>query len=140
MEYNFQELKKQVNASVKEHSTHQLWDSILYNGSVIIAIVASAAATFLIDDTPYIAKILTALTAIVIAIDRSLNWGGRWIYQRQMRHEYLLILARISLVENIGAGFTEEERKKYFLLIFDDLFALQRRESMIPGSEGIKGK
>lgn len=140
MEYNLADLKTQVNDSVAEHSRHQTWDSILYNGSVIIAIVASSAATFLIDDAPQIAKVLSAIAAIVIAIDRSLNWGARWIYQRQMRHEYLLILARINLVENIGANFTEEEKKKYFLLIFDDLIALRRRESMIPGSEGIKSK
>ena len=133
MEYNLEDVKKQIDESVTEHLKHQTWDSILYNGSVVVAIIASSSATFLIDDCPFVAKILSAIAAIVIAIDRALNLGARWIFQRQMRHEYLSILARINLVENIGEGFTEEEKKKYFLLIFDDLFALRRRESMIPG-------
>lgn len=131
MELN--ELKEQVRESVNEHSSSQTIDGLWYNSSVIAAILSSSFATFLIDDCPFVAKILTALSAIIIAIDRSLNWGARWVYHRQMRHEYLLILARINLVENLGDNYSEDEKKKYFLLIFDDLFTIRKRESLIPG-------
>ncbi len=124
MAIDLKDLKRQIIESVKEHSTHQKWDSFLYNASVIIAIILSAGASFMVDYHQDLAKILSALAAIVIAIDRSLNWGARWIFQRQMRQAYLSILARIDLVENLGQGFTDEEKKRYFLSIFDELLAL----------------
>jgi hypothetical protein len=138
MAYNFEELRKQINDSVSEHNQNQSLDGFLYNSFVIAAILCSSIASLLVYSYPTWAKILSLATAAFIGIDRALNWGARWIYHRQMRHEYLLILARINLVENINEQFTEEERKKYFMMIFDDLFALRKKESLIPGVSEIK--
>lgn len=140
MHYNFADLRRQVNESVSEHNRNQTLDGFLYNFFVIVAILCSSTASLLVSSCPTLAKILSLATAAFIGIDRALNWGARWIYHRQMRHEYLLILARIDLVENINDQFTDEERKKYFMMIFDDLFALRKKESLIPGVSEIKGK
>lgn len=138
MVYNFSELRKQIEVSVSEHNSNQTLDGLLYNSSVIIAILCSSIASLLVESFPIWAKVLSLATAAIVAIDRALNWGARWIYHRQMRHEYLLILARIDLVENANAQFSDEERKKYFMLIFDDLFVLRKKESLIPGVSEIK--
>ena len=138
MAFDLNALKKQVAQSVQEHSRLQSVDSVYYNVGVVLAIGCASAAVILTDYNPMIAKILSAFTAVVIAIDRALHFGERWIYHRQMRHEYLLILARIDLVENMNEEFSQEEKKKYFLLIFDDLFALRRRESLVPGVTNIE--
>ena len=140
MSYNFADLRKQVNDSVSEHNSNQSLDGFLYNSSVILAIFFSSISSLLVDSYPIWAKVLSLSTAVVVAIDRALNWGARWIYHRQMRHEYLLILARIDLVENVNEQFNEEERKKYFMLIFDDLFTIRKKESLVPGVSEIKGK
>jgi hypothetical protein len=125
MPYDFSELKVQLNKSVSEHNEKQSLDGFLYNGSVIAAILCSSIASQFVDKFPDWAKILSVAAAIIIAIDRALNWGGRWIYHRQMRHEYLRILDRINLAENSEDKFTPDEAHKYFVLIFDDLFALR---------------
>lgn len=140
MSYNFADLRQQINTSVTEHNRNQSLDGFLYNFFVILAIVLSALASLLVDSYPIGAKILSLSAAVVVAIDRALNWGARWIYHRQMRHEYLLILARIDLVENSNDDLTDDERKKYFMLIFDDLFALRKKESLIPGVSDVKAK
>lgn len=140
MAYNFVELRKQVNESISEHNGNQSLDGFLYNASVIAAILCSSIASLLVDTFPSWAKGLSLATAVIVAIDRTLNWGARWIYHRQMRHEYLLVLARIDLVENASDNFTEDEKKKYFMLVFDDLFALRKKESLIPGVSEIKAK
>lgn len=140
MEVNLEKLRVEVSKLVAEHETQQGFDAILYNGSVIFAIAFSSAATFLSEEWHFAAKILSALTAIIIAIDRSLAFGARWIYHRQMRHDYLAILDRITLAEAGNDLFDDSEKKKYFMLIFDDLFALRKRESVIPGAEGVNSK
>ena len=140
MSYEFNDLKNQITESVNEHNTLQSRDGFLYNGAVIIAILFASSATFLFDYCPLWAKSLSLLSAVIIAIDSSLNFGARWVYHRQMRHEYLIILARIDLIENSNQHFNEEEKKKYFLLVFDDLFALRKKESMIPGVGEVRAK
>jgi hypothetical protein len=140
MDYNFKDLKNQIDNSVKEHKSNQDLDAWLYNTSIVMAVLCSSIASLLISSCPTAAKILTLSAAALVAIDRALNWGARWVYHRNMRHEYLLILARISLVENAEGHFTEEEKKKYFLLIFDDLFTLRKKESLIPGVTDVKAK
>ena len=140
MNYDFKDLKKQISDSVSEHDSNQTLDGFLYNTFVIAAILCSTVASLFIDKFALAAKILTLSAAALVAIDRALNWGARWIYHRNMRHEYLLILARINLIENSESHLSEEEKKKYFLLIFDDLFTLRRKESLIPGVTDVKGK
>ncbi|MDR6194570.1 hypothetical protein [Siphonobacter sp. SORGH_AS_0500] len=56
-------------------------------------------------------KIISGIAAMLVAIDRALNWGARWIYHRQMRHEYLIILAEISFYGNMPENFNKEEKK-----------------------------
>lgn len=135
---NLGALKQQVAESVTEHSKLQNLDGFYYNVGVALAIGFASAAPFFVDHFPLAAKILSASAAFIITIDRALHFGERWIYHRQMRHEYLLILARIEMVENAGNQFSEDEAKKYFMLIFDDLFALRKRETSIPGVSAIK--
>jgi hypothetical protein len=55
-----------------------------------------------------------------------------------MRHEYLNISARISLYENTTSEFSPDEKKKYFLLIYDDLFQLRKKEFSVPGTGGVQ--
>jgi hypothetical protein len=138
MAYDLKALKKQISTSVQEHSKLQTLDSVYYNASVVLAIACASAAGIFIDLYPLIAKILSAFTAIIVATDRALHFGERWIYHRQMRHEYLLILARIDELENMNDQFTEDEKKKYFLLIFDELLALKKKESTVPGVTSIE--
>jgi len=77
--------------------------------------ILTSTATLLPKDYSMLSKIFTGVAAVVITLDRSLNWGGRWLYHRQMRHEYLNISARISLFENTTTEFSVKEKEKYFL-------------------------
>lgn len=108
--YNFTELRKEINDSVAEHKKYGGWDGFIYNSTTILAIVMTSLAALLPIDIFYL-KIISGIAAMLIAIDRTLNWGARWIYHRQMRHEYLIILAKISFYENMPQNFTDEEKK-----------------------------
>jgi hypothetical protein len=100
---------------------------------VVAAIVFTSTATLLPESFFTTGKILTGIAVIIITLDRSLNWGARWLYHRQLRHKYLNISARISFFENLDSVYSVDEKKKYFQLIYDDLFSLRREEFSVPG-------
>lgn len=130
--YDFKSLRADVSKSVDEHNSYGGWDGTLYNASTILSITLAALASLLPIDSKYL-KILSGMAAIIIAIDRSLNWGARWLYHRHMRHGYLNILAKITFFENLPSVFTDEERKIYFREIFTDLYTLRQKETEMPG-------
>jgi hypothetical protein len=133
IKYNFSKLREEINVSVSEHNKFSGWDSTIYNATTILAIILTSAAALFPTADPYYLKIMSGIAAILIAIDRALNWGGRWIYNRQMRHEYLIILAKISFYENMPKNFTEEEIKMYYMEIYTELYNTRRKEVSMPG-------
>ena len=130
--YNFLELRKEINDSIAEHNKYGGWDGVIYNSTTILAIVMTSLAALLPIDVFYL-KIISGIAAMLIAVDRALNWGARWIYHRQMRHEYLIILAKISFYENMPKNFTEDEIKTYFMEIYTELYNTRRKEVSMPG-------
>ncbi|MDJ1473544.1 hypothetical protein [Xanthocytophaga flava] len=140
MSNNFDSLKEQIKESIQEHKYHQSLDAYTYNTSVLVAITATTVATLLPPTIDYIwfVKILSGIAALLIALDRSLNWGARWLYHRTMRHEYLIIEAKISFYENITQDLSSEEKHKYYLEIYNDLYTLRRREAYVPGVKEIE--
>jgi len=50
-----------------------------------------------------------------------------------MRHEYLIILAKISFYENMPENFTNEEKKAHYMEIYTDLYNTRRKEVSMPG-------
>lgn len=130
----FATLRQQVLSSADEHNKYGSWDALLYNSATIIAIVLTSLAALLPIEVKYL-KIISGLSAILIVLDRTLSWGARWIYHRQMRQEYLIIEGKISFYENMPGTFTDEEKKKQYLEIYSELFNVRRKEVAIPGSK-----
>jgi hypothetical protein len=131
--YNFLELRKEISESVKEHNKYGGWDGLIYNSTTVLAIVMTSLAALLPNLGVFYLKIISGIAAMLIAIDRALNWGARWIYHRQMRHEYLVILAKISFYENMPENFTDEEKKAHFMEIYTELYNTRRKEVSMPG-------
>jgi len=74
--YNFTDLRKEINDSVLEHNKYGGWDGVIYNSTTILAIVMTSLAALLPIDIFYL-KIISGIAAMLIAIDRALNWGAR---------------------------------------------------------------
>jgi hypothetical protein len=132
---NFESLKKYVDDGVKEHDHYQSQNAYLYNYLIVIAIICTSSAAILPlnpDDT-WITKLLAGVGAIIISLDRALNFGSRWVYHRQMRHGYLSIAAKISFYENLPLGYSEEEKKKIFQEIYQGYYLMKQKEAEIPG-------
>lgn len=137
---NFSDLKKEIKTSIDEHTKFAGWDGTIYNVTAVLAILLTSLAALLPSSigTLY-PKIISGIAAILITVDRALNWGGRWIYHRQMRHEYLNILAKISFYENMPKNFSEEEKKSHYLEIYTALYSTRQREDAMPGVKLSKG-
>lgn len=129
---DFSKLRDEITISAGEHSKYGGWDGIVYNSTTIVTIIMTSLAALLDVDVFYL-KIISGIAAILIAIDRVLNWGARWVYHRQMRHEYLIILAKISFYENMPENFSDEEKKKYYEEIYTELYNIRRKEILMPG-------
>lgn len=133
MEYNFDTIKKQISDSINEHNRTQTLDAILYNGAVFLAITATSSAAMFANNLG-LAKILSGIGALLVALERALSWGGRWRYERQMRNNYLVIQAKINFFENLPSTFSDEEKKKIFQEVYSELYDLRKREGDKPGS------
>ena len=131
-ENDFSNLKVNIKNSVDEHDKYGSWDGLVYNSTTILAVSLSSLAALLPIQELYV-KILAGISALLITVDKALNWGERWIYHRQMRHDYLIVLNKIDFYENLPSIFTDEERKVYFLEIYSDLYNIRRKEASMPG-------
>lgn len=69
-------MKVDIEDSIKEHNKYGGWDGSIYNVSTVLAISLSAIASIFTNELGELARIFTGITAIIIALDRSLNWGG----------------------------------------------------------------
>lgn len=136
----FESLKSQLRENVAEHKRYQGVDAMYYNGITAVVLLATTATTLIPIDTQWapLLKILTGLATFLIALERTLDFGARWRYHREMRHGYLAVLAKINFYENLPGEFGAEERKRYYAEIYADLFSLGRREGEIPGTGGIR--
>lgn len=130
------DLKTQVKSNAREHERYQGLDGVTYNGSTIIVLLATTTTTLLPTDHTWevvLVKCLSALATFLIALERTLNYGERWRYHREMRHGYLGILQKLVFYENMGEGYSVDAKKEYLERVYFDLNALALREGQIPG-------
>src|ERR1044072_2707301 len=93
MRPEFENLRQNIQQQIAGHDKYETLDAICYNGLTVVAITLASAATFMPDHWPLAIKILSACSALLVAIERSLSLGGRWIYHKRLKHEYLVIEA-----------------------------------------------
>lgn len=74
-------------------------------------------------------RLLTALAGFWVAVERILNFGGRWNFHRQMVAEYCAVKDMIDLQKDLS----EEERKVYRRQVMDRLGAFRQKGGNIPG-------
>jgi len=131
---NFDQLKADINSGVKEHEKHQTWDAYAYNSFAILAIIfTSLAAVFPIGDNTWVIRAFAGVGAILISLEKSLHFGSRWVYHREMRHGYLVVSSKIYFYENMPEGFTDGEKKKIYTEIFQEYYRLKIKEGDVPG-------
>jgi hypothetical protein len=140
MKTDFTEMKGRIKESIKEHDRELVRDSYVYHISLFIAFAFSGAAAVMpaTEDYIWLTKILSAIAAFVIALDRAANWAGRWVYHREMKSEYLILEAKIHFFDNICESLPDTEREKYRNELYSDLYAIRRKEIQIPGVNSVK--
>ena len=131
-------LEAKIDASIKEHNKYGTLDGWIYNGSTIVAIILSSVASFFADELEGYLKLLTGVTAIIIALDRSLNWGKRWLFHRQMKNEYLIIKAKISFYQGMPEGLKAEDDFEAYKDIYNHTYRVRLQEVKMPGVGEIK--
>jgi hypothetical protein len=132
---NFEQLKTNINSGVAEHDKHQTWDAYAYNSFAILAIIfTSLAAVLPTDDKDtWIVRVLAGVGAILISLEKFMHFGSRWVYNREMRHGYLIVAFKIYFYENLPEGFSDAEKKKIYMGIFQEYYRLKIKEGDVPG-------
>lgn len=120
-----------VQLSIKDHDPRL--DSVLYNGGTVLALAASIGATAVVwtDQMGWIPRVLAALAAFLIGIERALGFGQRWGYHRRMRASYEGLRLRLETLSPEDPDFALRLTK-----ILDDLDAL-RKADQVPAGPGM---
>jgi hypothetical protein len=128
-------LRELLERRCREHSPNL--DSFLYNGGTVALLAATSMATFLSPsfDPDWVPRALTGFAAFWIALERALNFGGRWRYHRQMKAGYENVISRIELYTATAQQLTPDEVKEFRDSVASEITSLQQREADIPTGE-----
>jgi hypothetical protein len=121
-------LRSDLAEGVKSHSPRG--DSIYLNGGTVLALAATGTATLLPMSLSSWARLASAIATFVIALSRSLDFGGRWRFHTQMRNAYMALEDRVNRLDVLPAA----DRAAVAAGIFDDLAALRASENTRPGA------
>lgn len=132
-------VKKRIETSIVEHKRYQSLDGLTFNGMTLFVLGATTATTLLAGDAEFvtIVRILSGLATLFIAVERTLAYGERWRFHREMRHGYVGILNKLAFYEVAPTTYTPEQKVKLIEQVFADLRALGMKEAEIPGSARI---
>ena len=115
---NLGDLRTRLENARKEHSPRL--DFWLYNGGTIAALVLTAAATLLSGNTfghvyAGAAAVCSALAGVIIAAERTLAFGARWRFHKEMQSAYSSIINKIDFLPFRTGGRTETraDRNEY---------------------------
>jgi hypothetical protein len=127
------EIRRQIEESIKEHDPKL--DSILYNGGTVLALAATLLATAAVWPTEYdwIPRALSGLAAFLIAMERGLNFGARWMFHRRLRAGYRSLLLRFDVAAKMPPG---NDRTTKIDQLLNDLEAFRRLEPDFPIGSG----
>jgi len=139
MNAEFKNLHERIRQQIASHDKYETLDGFSYNGITIFAIMLASAATFIPDELVPAIKVLSGCSALLIAIERSLSLGGRWIHHKRLKHEYLVIEAMILNYINYPSELSSEEKIKMCEEIHNKFYQLLRRETEIPGVSNSSG-
>jgi hypothetical protein len=126
-------VREKLAEAISEHNT--ALDAFMYNGGTVLVLVFTAAAGILPSvlgkdsSLSWLPQALAALAGLLVALERSLSFGQRWTYHIEMKAGYRWIDDMISFYECLP----DDQKPKYLADIWNDLYALRRRDSKIPG-------
>jgi hypothetical protein len=124
-------IELRVKAAITRHNT--LVDNWLFNGSTVLALFCSGAASILavnksINGSDLLTSVLAALAAFLVALERTLGFGARWRFHLELRNSYEAILDLIELHKVAP----DDEKIKIEQEIWTALRAARAREAAIP--------
>jgi hypothetical protein len=127
-EETIKKLRRDLDKSINAHSPRA--DSLYYNGGTALALAATGTATLLPSSLSLWAKAASAIATFVIALSRSLDFGGRWRWHLRMRSAYKALIDRVDGLDVLSDADRRVAAKK----IFEDLADLRAKEPTIPGA------
>jgi hypothetical protein len=108
-------LKKLLRQRSDEHDRNGRIDSALYNGGTVIVLAATViAALWLKEDPSWWPKILSALAAFLVSMERALKFGERWRFHGARINAYGLLLAKLETGLPMTADEIRVELEKIF--------------------------
>ena len=126
-------LKSEIESSLKTHKKWGTWDAYLYNGGTGIVLLCTTLATFIPDleasVSEWLPQVLTAFATFWVALDRALTFGPRWRFHITQRAAYRRILDRFSFYPTLP----EDEKAQYMKETISQLEIVRAEESGIPG-------
>ena len=134
--HDFSTLRPRLLTAADFHDRRVGLNGLLYNyGTVFVITVSSLAALvpniFVAwDGAPVMASVLSGLAAIWVAVERSLSFGERWTFNKELASRYRLILDRLDFLE----VYPQPERDQEVRAIMGELVAIRRQEASIPGA------
>ncbi len=132
-------LRNTAEACLKRVSKSENSDATFHNYGVATAIVLSTIGIALPsgDVCTYVSKGLIAIATAIFAIERSLDFGARWVFHRRLRCGYRGVLLQLNLV-NAREGM--EAKRAQLNKAVDSMNSLAEAESDIPGASIGDGK
>jgi hypothetical protein len=127
---DFTAVRKGVDQKIREHRRVRALDSLLWNGGTIAVLLATWVATILPEELGFWIRLPTAFAGFWVAVERILNFGGRWNFHRRMLNGYEAVRTKIDFCEVVP----QEEREQYRREIMKRLDLLSEMESDIPGA------
>ncbi len=128
-----EKLKARLTTARDKHADHGSGDAWRFNGGTIIALVCTSGATLVAafaGAPAWLAPTVTAIATVIIAIERALGWGARWIYHSDLENAYECLIDMIDFYPFVPAS----DRGKYAQDIIAALYAVRSRESAIPNA------
>jgi hypothetical protein len=93
MSEELKQIRDRLEKAIKDHPTSA--DAWLFNGgTVAVLLLSGMASVFAANkswDLAWVAGILSALSAFLVALERALGFGPRWRFHMEMRAAYRII-------------------------------------------------
>lgn len=126
-------LRRHIQSGIQENDPRL--DSVLYNGGTVVAFAATVivSASFWPPEYNWIGQVLSAIAAFLIAIERALNFGARWIFHRKIRLKYEALMARLDIAESLDTAMRTAKIEG----IVADLELIKAVEGEIPPGPGL---
>ena len=121
-------LAAEIRRRVAAH--HPGGDSFFYNGTTIVALLLTGAATVLANVDATLASICSALAAFAIALSRTLNFGGRWRWHLQRQGHYSALAYQLNAISLLP----EAERPEAYRALYTELGRQRLLDAAVPGS------